>query len=80
MIKKSNYYLDIFDNKISTLNDKIFKIEDTIKNNKTLTIAEKNELQNKIEKLTTQQDSINNEYRRAVDRILELKDLKKKIK
>ena len=80
MIKKSNYYLDIFDNKISTLNDKIFKIEDTIKNNKTLTIAEKNELQSKIEKLTTQQDSINNEYRRAVDRILELKDLKKKIK
>ena len=47
--KKSNDYLDIFDNKISTLNDKIFKIKDTIKNNKILTNAEKNELQNKIE-------------------------------
>ena len=47
--KKSNDYLDIFDNKVSTLNDKIFKIKDTIKNNKTLTNAEKNELQNKIE-------------------------------
>ena len=46
--KKSNDYLDIFDNKISTLNDKISKIEDTIKNNKALTNAEKNELQNKI--------------------------------
>ena len=47
--KKSNDCLNIFDNKISTLNDKISKIEDTIKNNKTLTNAEKNELQNKIE-------------------------------
>ena len=27
--KKSNDYLDIFDNKISTLNDKIFKIKDS---------------------------------------------------
>ena len=50
--KKSNDYLDIFDNKISTLNDRIFKIKDTIKNNKTLTNAEKNELQNKIKELT----------------------------
>ena len=40
--KKSNDYLDIFDNKISTLNDKIPKIKDTIKNNKTLTNVEKN--------------------------------------
>ena len=47
--KKSNDYLDIFDNKTSTLNDKIFKIKDTINNNKILTNAEKNELQNKIE-------------------------------
>ena len=39
--KKSNDYLDIFDNKISTLNDKNSKIKDTIKNNKTLTNAEK---------------------------------------
>ena len=31
--KKSNDYLDIFDNKISILNDKISKIEDTNKNN-----------------------------------------------
>ena len=39
--KKSNDYLDIFDNKISKLNNKIFKIKDTIKNNKDLTNAEK---------------------------------------
>ena len=39
--KKSNDYLDIFDNKISTLNNKIFKIKDTIKNNKILTNVEK---------------------------------------
>ena len=85
--KKSKDYLDIFDNKISTLNDKISKIKDTIKNNKTLTTAEKNtiknnktltnaeknELQNKIEELTTQRDSINNEHRRAVNKMVELK-------
>ena len=47
--KKSKDYLDIFDSKISTLNDKIFKIKDTIKNSKILTNVEKNELQNKIE-------------------------------
>ena len=47
--KKSNDYLDIFDNKIRTLNDKISKIKDTIKNNKTLTNPEKNEFQYKIE-------------------------------
>ena len=39
--KKSNDYLDIFDNKISKLNNKIFKIKGTIKNNKDLTNAEK---------------------------------------
>ena len=39
--KKSNDYLDIFDNEISKLNNKIFKIKDTIKNNKDLTNAEK---------------------------------------
>ena len=70
-------YLDIFDNKISTLNDKISKIKDTIKNNKTLTNAEKNELQNKIEKLTTQQDYINNEHCKAVNKMLKLKKEKK---
>ena len=75
--KKSNDYLDIFDNKISTLNDKIFKIKDTIKNNKTLTNAEKNELQNKIKELTTQRDSVNNEHRRAVNKMLGLKKEKK---
>ena len=42
--KKSNDYLDIFDNKISKLNNKIFKKKDTIKNNKDLTNSEKNEL------------------------------------
>ena len=42
--KKSNEYLYIFDNKIRTFNGKISKIKDTIKNNKTLTNAEKNEL------------------------------------
>ena len=75
--KKSNNYLDIFDNKISILNDKISKIKDTIKNNNTLTNAEKNELQNKIIELTTQRDSLNNEHRRAVDKMLELKKEKK---
>ena len=29
--QKSNDYLDIFDNKTSTLNDKIFKIKDKLK-------------------------------------------------
>ena len=74
--KKSNDYLDIFDNKISTLNDKISKIKDTIKN-KTLTNAEKNELRNKIEELTTQRDFINNEHRKAVNKMLNLKKEKK---
>ena len=45
--------------------------------NKTLTNAEKNELQNKIKELNTQKDSINNEFRHAVKVI---KKLKKKIK
>ena len=75
--KKSNDYLDIFDNKISTLNDKISKIKDTIKINKTLTNAEKNELQNKIEELTTQRDFITNEHRKAVIKMLNLKKEKK---
>ena len=48
--KKSNYHLDISNNKISTLNDKISKIKDIIKNNEILTNAEKNKLQNKIAK------------------------------
>ena len=39
--KKSNDYLDIFDNKISTLNEKIYKIKDIIKNNKTLILTKK---------------------------------------
>ena len=56
---------------------KISKIKDTIKNNKTLTNAEKNGLQNKIKELTTQRDSVNNEHRRAVDKMLELKKDKK---
>ena len=89
--KKSNDYLDIFDNKISTLNDKIFKIKDTIKNNKILTNVEKNELQNKmeiinkekkelqenIEEITYQKNSINNEYRKSVDIIKKYKESKK---
>ena len=75
--KESNYYLDMYDNRISTLNDKISKIKDTIKNNKTLTNAEKNELQNKIKELTTQRDSVNNEHRRAVNKMLELNKEKK---
>ena len=75
--KKSYDYLDIFDDKISTLNDKISKIKDTINNNKTLTNAGKNVLQNKIKELTTQRDSVNNEHRRAVNKMLELKKEKK---
>ena len=75
--KKSNDYLDIFDNKISKLNNKIFKIKDTIKNNKDLSNAEKNELQNKINGLTSQKNYINNEHRRAVNKIKTLKKEKK---
>ena len=74
--KISNDELDKIDNKISRLNDKIFKIEYTIKNNKNLTNAEKNELQNEIKELTTRLDSVNNEHFRAVDKIK--KCLKKK--
>ena len=59
--KKSNDYLDIFDNKISTLNDKIFKIKDTIKNN-ILTNAEKHELQNKIEIINKEKKRIARKY------------------
>ena len=49
-LQKINEYLDKFDNKINVLNDKIFKIKYTIKN-KTLAIAEKDKLQNKIKEL-----------------------------
>ena len=63
-LEKLNEYLDKIDNKISTLNDEISKIKYTIKN-KTLTSAEKNELQNKIKKLESQKDSINNELNQA---------------
>ena len=89
--KKSNDHLDMFNNKVSTLNDKISKIKDIIKNNVILTNAEKNELQNKIEiinkeknelqenieKTTSQKNSINNEHRRAVDTIKKDKEPKK---
>ena len=74
--KKSNDYLDIFDNKISKLNNKTFKIKDTIKNNKDLTNSEKNELQNKINELTKQKNSVNNEHLRAVNKIKNLKEKK----
>ena len=46
--------LNMLDNKISILNNKIFKNIYIIKNNKTLTNAERNELQNKIKDITTQ--------------------------
>ena len=78
--KISNDELDKIDNKISRLNDKIFKIEYTIKNNKNLTNAEKNELQNEIKKLTTRLDSVNNEHFRAVDKIKKFKEKTKKFK
>ena len=80
--KKSNDYLDILDNKISKLSN---KIKDTIKNNTGLTNAVKNEFQNKINELqnninelTRQRDSVNNEHRRSVDKIKILKEQKKK--
>ena len=76
-LEKINEYLDKFDNKINTLNDKISKIEYAIKNT-TLTNAEKNELQNKIKELNTQKDSINNELRHAVKVINNLKKKGKK--
>ena len=34
-------------------------------------------MQNKIKELTTQRDSVNNEYRRAVNKIIDLKKEKK---
>ena len=64
-LEKINEYLDKFDNKMSVLNDKIFKINYTIKN-KTLTSAEKDKLQNKIKDLESQKNSINNELSHAV--------------
>ena len=71
--EKSNDYLDILDNKISKLSNKLFKIEHTIKNNKGLTNAEKNEFQNKINELTLRINSVNNEHRKF------LKEQKKSI-
>ena len=66
-------------------------MKDTIKNNKILTNAEKNELQNKIEiinkekkelqenieKIISQKNSINNEYHKSVDIIKKYKESKK---
>ena len=43
----------------------MFKIKDTIKNNKDLTDSEKNELQNKINELIHQKKSVNNEHHRG---------------
>ena len=62
-----------FNARLNELNDKISKIKYTIKNNKALTNAERNKLQNKIKDLTTQRDSINNEHRHAVNAIKKLK-------
>ena len=66
---------------MSVLNDKISKIKYAIKN-KTLTSAEKDELQNKIKKLESEKNTINNEHSHAVHimkkKILKnLKNLKK---
>ena len=60
-LEKINEYLDKFDNKMSALDDKISKIKYAIKN-KTLTGAEKDELQNKIKKLESKKNTINNEH------------------
>ena len=76
--KKLTDRLNILNDKISTLNDKISKIKHTIKNNKTLTNAERNELQNKIKDITTQQDSINSELRHEVNVIKKQKKRKKR--
>ena len=65
-LEKINQYLDKFSNKINVLNDKISKIKYTIKN-KTLAIAEKDELQNKIKELGIQNNNINNELIHAVN-------------
>ena len=65
-LEKINEYLDKFDNKVNVLNDKISKIKYTIKN-KTLAIAEKDELQNKIKELEIQKNNINNELIHAVN-------------
>ena len=78
-LEKISEYLDKFDNKMSVLNDKISKIKYAIKN-KTLTSAEKDELQNiikelksekdelqnKIKKLGSEKNTINNEHSHAV--------------
>ena len=65
-LEKINEYLDKFDNKINVLNDKISKIKYTIKN-KTLTSAEKDELQNKIKEFEIQKNNINNELIHAIN-------------
>ena len=67
----------MLDNKISKLNG---KIKYKIKNNKTLTNAEINELQNKIKDITAQRDSINSELRHAVNVIKKQKKKRKKEK
>ena len=84
-LEKSNDYLDKYDNKINTLNDKISKMKYAIKNNKALTDAEQNELQKKIKDITTQRDSINNEHHHAVEIIKKrekkvFKELEEKMK
>ena len=60
-LEKLNEYSDKFDNKISTLNDEIFKIKYAIKN-KTLTSAEKNKLQNKIKELKKELEKFMKKY------------------
>ena len=65
-LEKINEYLDKFDNKIKVLDDKISKIKYTVKN-KTLTSAEKDELQCKIKELESQRNTINNELIHAVN-------------
>ena len=78
-LEKSNDYLDKYDNKISTLNDKISRMKYAIKNNKALTDAEKNELQKKIIKdITTQQDSINKIIKKREKKVF--KELEEKMK
>ena len=78
-LEKINEHLDKFDNKINTLNGKISKIEYAIKN-KTLTNAEKNELQNKIKELNAQKDSFNSELRHAVKVIKILRKKEKNLR
>ena len=67
----------------NSINSEYRRESDTIKNNKGLTNAEKNEfqnkineLQNKINELTLRIDSVNNEHRKPVDKIKILKEQK----